>query len=527
MRAWPVALLLSACQSLPHLPDARLQQLKAGAYLTGAPVGLHPARILNDTDFVYDVKWAADSHHLALSRLGMKSFDLLVWANAQPPQQVSQAPVNRHEFDVESVAFSPDGRWAAAVSRDGSVRAFEAATGKAVGGWLADEPLSTVAFHPTLGALAVGSEKGTVTLLKVEAQQGGLKFRFAAEAPLHRGQVRGLAFAADGTLFTAGWDKTVAVLATREQPSGANSAAVKYERKGGFAQVRGTLNDVASVLFALDVRMPQALVLRSALAQAIGLDPSALTEAVPVTSSFGTQVARVARGLTLAFKGLELRGVDAVICDACIPADAQAVLGQGFVDAVELAFDETRGQALLKRKVALPGDGAPLPTISLLRRFTFPAFINDLSVNAAGTVLALAFSETKGERTREVYVREKRDELEPERAWDVAARVDALTGAVLQTYRGHRGVVATAAVSPDGLTLASGGWDKKVLLHRTGKPPVTEKFGWALRRLRFSPDGRWLAAAAWTPQNPLGDGRSARSAVVWEVAWSAAEVVAP
>ncbi|MBS1153268.1 MAG: domain G-beta repeat protein, partial [Myxococcaceae bacterium] len=485
-------LCLAGCQTLPRLPDSTLAALTGPGYLTGAVAGLRGRVVLNEIDFVYDAKFSDDSRRLALSRLGAKSFDLLVFEPWRaPPRPLFEAAINPHAFDVESVAFSPDGRHLAAVSRDGSVRLFDAQTGAAVGGWLTEEPLVTVAFHPQGRWLAVGSEQGLVTLLELVAAPPEVKLRFANERQAHQGQVRGLAFAADGRLFSAGWDKAVVVLGLEEQPATAHAAAVRFERKAGFAQVRGTINDLASVLIALDARMPQVLVLRSTLAQAIGLDPAKLTETTTVTSSYGAQLARVAHGVRLAFKGLKLDGLDAVICDACLPADAQAVLGQGFLDAVELAFDETAGQVVLKRKDAGGASGERQLAITERKRFTFPAYPNDLSIDRAGRVLGLAFSQTKAERTLEVYAREKRHEVEPEREWDVGARVDADTGAVLQTYRGHRGVVATAAVSPDGSTLATGGWDQRLLLHL--KPgPVVEQFGDALRRVRFSPDGRWL-----------------------------------
>jgi hypothetical protein len=54
---------------------------------------------------------------------------------------------------------------------------------------------------------------------------------------------------------------------------------------------------------------------------------------------------------------------------------------------------------------------------------------------------------------------------------------------------------------------------------------VDDGYGWAVRRVRFSKDGRWLVVAAWTPQNPLGDHSSNPSAVVYEVRYAAADVV--
>ena len=141
----------------------------------------------------------------------------------------------------------------------------------------------------------------------------------------------------------------------------------------------------------------------------------------------------------------------------------------------------------------------------------------------AGLVAGVAFSETKSERTKAVYDREKKKEVEPEREWDCGARVDLSTGKVLEKKAGHHGVVASAGISPDGKTLATGGWDKKVILH--GQPrAVSDDYGWAIRRVRFSRDGRRLIVAAWTPQNPLNNHQSDPSAVVFEVVYGEATV---
>jgi hypothetical protein len=97
--------------------------------------------------------------------------------------------------------------------------------------------------------------------------------------------------------------------------------------------------------------------------------------------------------------------------------------------------------------------------------------------------------------------------------------LDARTGQVLERWTVHRGVVFTAAMTPEGATLASGGWDRMLHVTNVGSPaPVVQrKLGWSVRQLVFSNDGRLLAVAAWTPQNPLGDQRSNPAVVVYEL----------
>jgi hypothetical protein len=251
-----------------------------------------------------------------------------------------------------------------------------------------------------------------------------------------------------------------------------------------------------------------------------------LTDTVTINTGLGTQVARVAKHHRLSFKSLVFDDVDVAVCDACVPPEAQGVLGTKLLDVVDVAFDEVTQSVLMTAKAGAPVGIAPSRDLVKEREYSFPAAINDLSISAAGDVLGVAFSETKSERTREVYEREKRKEVEPERAWDVGARVEVATGKVLETLRGHRGVVATAGISPDGKTLVTGGWDKTVRVH-LAEPVVVDAFGWAVRRVRFSRDGRWLVVAAWTPLNPLGDHQSDPSAVVYEVRYADVRVVQP
>jgi WD40 repeat protein len=522
MRA-PLALALLSlalgCRTLPPTPQSALDALAArpGGHLTGAPSGLGPPRVLNAEDFVYDAKPSPDARTVATSRLGSKSFHLTLHGDAGDKR--ADVAVSPLEFDVDAVEFSPDGAHVAAVCRDGAARVYASADGAPRGAWLTDEPLVSLAWAPAGDALAVGSAKGLVTVLSWPG------LAFLGEVRAHADEVRGLAFVTrDGTLelVSGSWDRSIAVHAVADVVEPPRRARLGLTKRNGVVLVRGLLDGRALGQLTLDNRVP-GVVVRAALAEAAGVDVMALQDSVTLSTGLGTQVARLAKGRRLAFKSLVLDGVDVAVCDACVPPEAQGVLGLGFLALADVTFDGAAGVAEVTARDAARVASAPAKALTEARRFRFPAAVNDLSVDAAGRVLGVAFSETKAERTREVYQREKRKEVEPARPWDCGARVDVVTGQVLEQVHGHRGVVATAAISPDGRTLATGGWDKTVRLH-LAVPAVEDRFGWAIRRVRFSRDGRWLVVAAWTPQNPLGDHQSNPSAVVYEVRYAAAEV---
>jgi len=150
------------------------------------------------------------------------------------------------------------------------------------------------------------------------------------------------------------------------------------------------------------------------------------------------------------------------------------------------------------------------------KEFVFESYVNDFSLDALGKTLGVALSEVKAERTMEVYQRENKKEKEPVRPGDGGALVNVETGEQ-KAFFAHRGTVTTAGISPDGQMLATGGFDNRILFHRPGEKPWEKKLGWSIRRLRFSPSGRYLWAAAWTPQNAQADKPSTPSALVYEL----------
>jgi WD40 repeat protein len=519
VRAYPLlalVLLFAGCRTFPKTPDATLAGLTAShdGYLAGIPLTLGEPLVLNREDFVYDAKLSPDGTQAAVSRLGPKSFHLAIHDLSSPAKPRSDTAINPLEFDVDEVEFSPDGNRIATVSRDGALRIYSAKTGALEAAWLTEEPLVSVGWHPSGELLALGSAKGLVTLVSVPQLQ------HVAELRAHTDEVRAVAFTASGDLVSGSWDKRLLVFSVKDSNLPPREVRTHVTKKNGLVLFRAVLDRAASATVALDARMPM-VVLKSALAQAAGIDALTLTDSVQVQTAFGNQLAKVAKGRVLSIKNLTFEHVDVAVCDACVPGEAQAVLGGPLLQQLAVAFDESTAEI-----VFTAGEGATVSSpksLERVREFTLPASVNDVSLDARGLVAGVAFSETKSERTKAVYDREKKKEVEPAREWDCAARVDLATGQVLEKKTGHHGVVASVGISPDGKTLASGGWDKKVILH--GAPGVVmDDYGWAIRRVRFSRDGRQLIVAAWTPQNPLNSHQSDPSAVVYEVIYGEASV---
>jgi WD40 repeat protein len=114
------------------------------------------------------------------------------------------ATLSGHNYDLRAGAFSPDGELLALGSTDGSVRLWDATSGKMVRELKAGNAVSRLRFSSDGKLLASGSADGSVRLWN--PGDGSKLF----EATAHTKTVNGIAFSADGrSLATGSADKTI------------------------------------------------------------------------------------------------------------------------------------------------------------------------------------------------------------------------------------------------------------------------------------------------------------------------------
>ncbi len=490
------ALMVAACATVPTPPTPGVH--------AGPPVGLGAPEVVNRRDFIYALDFGLGgslafvhhvSTHMELSATG-------TW----PLSPRFQEKVNASEFDVEDVLVIDAGPAAGTIvvpSRQGILRAFDGQTGAKLREYTTGAALLRVAVSPDGATLVASAADGRLFLLDPAT------FAIKGGGRPHSDEVRGLGFLPDGRLVTAGQDAVLVVsniVARAPELVRLPTAPLKSGERVFLAHLDG----VRAVSSVRDQRQPACAVTSAAVKRlelpmvADGTQLTAMPASGPAAFP-AVELGRVVVGT------LDLGPLRAAVCDECVPPGAELTLGGEALTRAVLADDVARDELVVR---AGSGEGAATSVggaVSLeeARRVALPGPGTDLDVSTTGVVL-VAFSHAKTERSFDLYDAEKKGVYPEPQPSSAAALVDVERGALGRRFVGHRGFTVTAALSPDGRTVVTGGWDKRVLVFdaESGTQVAERHLGWLVRRVRFSPDGGTLGVAAWTPVNALNEGDS-------------------
>lgn len=503
---------------------ASLHMLAAGCVTTSDPnatAGSAPFLgnpvVLNRRDFIYSVNFSPNSEMLAYTQLVSTDMETTV-TDVNPLNPHFQIKINRNEFDLEDVVFVPKPQNnttnqitynIAVVSLQGVVRMYDAQSGDLVDEFTDGSPIYRAAVSPNGQYLALGTKDGRIVVLDTN------NFALVTENITHDDIVMGLAFLDDQHIASTSFDRSLKISTLLTPPldnTVDNTVEVApYTVSLATAKLPNSL--VGQVFLTHLNREKATPTIRDARQNytaitsngAQRLQLTATGQQKSVTMPLGNMLLPTVHIEKLSIRGIDLPAFDAVICDACVPQGAEIALGQPELDHIVWMDDLQKNRLLAGFAPTYIHEDTQkrlltTQTVSLLGPAT------DLSYASKSRSLAVSFSKEKAERSLDIHQDEKRGVFPPKNpnSGAVIYQVSPDTYALTQnnTFVGqHQGFTVTTALDPLGNVLATGGWDRRILLFdaHNGKLRAERAVAMPVRRLRISPDGRWLAVAAWTP----------------------------
>jgi WD40 repeat protein len=127
----------------------------------------------------------------------LNSYAIITWDVSDPNNVVQLATLVGHSAALESVNFSPDGKYVASASDDGTARVWDAATGEEIARMTHDGYVASVAFRPDGKYVASGSGDNTARVWNAATGEEIARMT-------HDDDVRDVVFSPDGKYVISG-----------------------------------------------------------------------------------------------------------------------------------------------------------------------------------------------------------------------------------------------------------------------------------------------------------------------------------
>ncbi len=399
-----------------------------------------------------------------------------------------------HEDNVNSVAYSPDGKHLATASADGTAKVWDAETGGVLMTLSGHgDAVNSVAFSPDGKRLATGSDDKTAKIWDAQSGKELMTLRG------HTDKVEEVAFSPDGRRLATGsddktamiWDaQTGKVLTTlRGHTSAVNSVAFSPDGK----RVGTGSDDMLAKIW--DTQTGKVLVTlrgHEGPVNAVAFSP----DGKRVGTGSDDKLAKIWDTQTGKLL-MTLSGHQAPVNSVAFNPDGSR-LASGSNDRTAEIWDVETGKAptILRGHtnavsfVAFSPDGSRLATASYDKTAkiwdALPGGTEAMTLRDDDWVTSVAFS-PDGKRMATG-------------SDDNTAKIwDATTGKLLTTLKGHKKWVFSIAFSPDSKRLATASYDKTAMIWdvETGQPLLTlSGHTGEVTAVSFSPDGKRLATAS-------------------------------
>ena len=393
---------------------------------------------------------------------------------------------NGHTGEVNSIAFSLDGRQLASGACDGTVRIWDLKSGKSRVLEGHAKSVNSVAYSPNGRQLASGASDNTVRIWDLESGESRV-------IEGHVGQVMSVAYSPDGRQLASGaLDKSVRI----------------WNLESGESRVLGEYEgEIFSVAYSPDGRKlasgggdskVRIWDFESGESRVLGCHEQAVTNVT--FSADGKQLASGALDSKVRIWNLEsgesrILGCHAdVVASVAFSPDGRQLASGGYEGMVllwDLVSGESRvieGHAGFVRSVAFSPDGRHLASGAFDRTVRIWSLSNGAICVLEGNTgwgVSVAFSPDGRQLASGVFDRTVR-------IWDLKSGKSRVLG-------GYSDVVTSVAFSPDGRLLANSGVDRTVRLWdlESVESRVLEGHTGAVNSVAFSPDGRKLASGSF------------------------------